>query len=166
MSATYANKVVVAGFGNEYRHDDGVGPIVAERAVAEIPLSNNVGPLSDPLDLLGVWNNAELVIVVDAVNSGAPVGTVQMLEVDVGGVSEFEFDAEPVASLSSTHGIGLAGVLRLARALGQAPRRLVVVGIEGERFDLGTGLSELVESAANEAVREVVNLIKEAERCA
>src|ERR1035441_10475972 len=48
MSATYANKVVVAGFGSEYRHDDGVGPIVAERAVAEMPLSNYVGPLSDP----------------------------------------------------------------------------------------------------------------------
>jgi hydrogenase maturation protease len=125
-----------------------------------------VGPLSDPLDLLGVWNNAALVVVVDALNSGAPVGTVQVLEVDVAGVSPFELDAEPVAGLASTHGIGLAGVLRLARALGQAPRRLVVVGVEGERFDLGTGLSASVESATSEAVRRIVNLVKEAEQCA
>jgi hydrogenase maturation protease len=164
--ATTAKKVVVAGFGSEFRHDDGVGPLVAERAVVRMPRSNYVGPLSDPLDLLGVWNNADLVIVVDAVSSGRPVGTVHVLEVDVKGVSLFDGDAEPVAGLSSTHGIGLAGVLRLARALGQAPRRLVVVGIEGERFDLGPGLSELVESAMTEAVQRVVNLMKEAEGCA
>lgn len=103
---------------------------------------------------------------VDAVASGAPVGTVRVLEVDVAGLSPFESDADPVASLSSTHGIGLAGVLRLARALGQAPRRLVVVGIEGERFDLGTGLSEQVVSATDDAVERVVNLIREAQLCA
>jgi hydrogenase maturation protease len=165
MRATNPHKVVVAGFGSEYRHDDGVGPLVAARAVSEMPQSFNAGPLSDPLDLLGVWNNADLVIVVDAVNSGARPGTVQSLEVDVEGVSSFDGDVEPVAGLSSTHGIGLAGVLRLARALGQAPRRLVVVGIEGERFDLGTGLSEQVELAMNEAVQRVVNLLREAEQC-
>ena len=166
MIANRAPKVVVAGFGSEDRHDDGVGPIVAERVVAEMPDSNNVGPLSDPLDLLGVWNNADLVVVVDAVASGAPIGTVRVLEVDVAGLSQFESDADPVVSLSSTHGIGLAGVLRLARALGQAPRRLVVVGIEGERFDLGTGLSERVASATGDAVEQVVNLIREAQLCA
>lgn len=166
MSTSRAIKVIVAGFGSEYRHDDGVGPLVAERAVVQMPLSNYVGPLSDPLDLLGVWNNADMVIVVDAVNSGAAVGTVHVLEVDVKDVSEFESGADPFASLSSTHGIGFAGVLRLARALGQAPRRLVVVGIEGERFDLGQGLSESVETAATEAVARVVGLIKEAGRCA
>lgn len=165
MSTSHARKVVVAGFGSEYRHDDGVGPLVAERAVAEMPLSFNVGPLSDPLDLLGVWNNADLVIVVDAVHSGAPAGTIRSLEVDVTGLSTFDGDAEPAVGLSSTHGIGLAGVLRLARALGQAPRRLVVVGVEGERFDLGPGLSELVESAMTEAVQRVVNLMREAEPC-
>lgn len=161
-----AAKVIVAGFGSEYRHDDGVGPLVAERAVARMPSSRNVGPLSDPLDLLGVWNNATMAIVVDAVNSSAPVGTVQVLEVDVQGVSEFDGDAEPVAGLSSTHGIGLAGVLRLARALGQAPKCLVVVGIVGERFDLGPGLSASVAASVEEAEKEVVRLIEEAEQCA
>jgi hydrogenase maturation protease len=68
-----------------------------------------------------------------------------------------------VAGLASTHGIGLAGVLRLSRALGQAPQRLVVVGIEGERFDLGQGLSEKVEAAVPEAVQRVVELIREAQ---
>jgi hydrogenase maturation protease len=155
-----AARVVVAGFGSEFRHDDGVGPLVAEQAVAQASLTHNVGPLSDPLDLLGVWNNADLVVVVDAVSSGAPTGTVQTLELNVDHVSQFDSDAQPVAS---THGIGLAGVLRLARALGQAPQRLVVVGIEGERFDIGQGLSERVQAAVPEAVQRVVDLIEEAQ---
>ncbi|MGA2293825.1 MAG: hydrogenase maturation protease [Acidimicrobiales bacterium] len=158
-----AARVVVAGFGSEFRHDDGVGPLVAEQAVAQASLSHNVGPLSDPLDLLGVWNNADLVVVVDAVSSGAPTGSVQTLELDVEHVSQFDSDAQPVAGLASTHGIGLAGVLRLARALGQAPQRLVVVGIEGERFDIGQGLSEKVRAAVPEAVQRVVDLIEEAQ---
>jgi Ni,Fe-hydrogenase maturation factor len=54
----------------------------------------------------------------------------------------------------------------LARALGQAPRRLVVVGIEGERFDLGRGLSDDVEAAVPNAVQRVVNLMREAKSCA
>jgi Ni,Fe-hydrogenase maturation factor len=39
----------------------------------------------------------------------------------------------------------------------------VVVGIEGERFDLGQGLSEKVEAAVPEAVQRVVELIREAQ---
>jgi Ni,Fe-hydrogenase maturation factor len=57
-------------------------------------------------------------------------------------------------------------VLRLARAIDQAPRRLVVVGIEGERFDLGEGLSDLVAAVVPEAVQRVVALIEEAQSCA
>jgi len=166
MIATSAVRVVVAGFGSEYRRDDGVGTLVAERATAQMPSSHFVGPLSDPLDLLGEWNGADLVIVVDAVHSGAPVGTLQTIEMDVENLANMDVDVESVAGESSTHGLGLVAVLRLARALDQAPRRLIVVGIEGERFDVGEGLSDLVEAAVPDAVQRVVELIKEAQSCA
>ena len=58
----------------------------------------------------------------------------------------------------STHGIGLAGVFRLARAVGAAPRRVVVVGIEGEDFAQGVGLSPAVEIALPDAVDKVLGL--------
>jgi len=157
--------VVVAGLGSEFRRDDGVGSVVAERAVTEAASARDVGPIGDPLDLLGVWNNADLVVIVDAVASGAPPGQVRVLEMDVARLSAHD-DGAAVPAPQSTHGIGLAGVLRLARALGQAPARLVVVGIEGERFDLGRGLSPSVQAAVPEAVRRVVELIKEVHPCA
>ena len=49
---------------------------------------------------------------------------------------------------SSTHLLGLAEVLELARALGPAARRgSTVIGIEGDRFGLGARPSPAVEGA-------------------
>jgi hydrogenase maturation protease len=166
MSTVGISKVVVAGFGSSDRHDDGVGATVAEQAALRVSPSSYVGPLSDPLDLLGVWDGADLVVVVDALRSGAPVGTVHTLEIEVDHASHHVRSAPITAGEASTHGLGLVAVLRLARALGQAPRRLVVVGIEGERFDLGHGLSDVVEAAVPDAVQRVVDLIREARQCA
>lgn len=161
-----AVEVVVAGFGSPDRHDDGVGPLVASLVADGSAPVKNIGPLSDPLDLLGHWNRADLVIVVDALRSGAPAGTIRVLELDVdlAGESSGSDDTDP--GVTSTHGIGLAGVVRLARAIGQGPSRLVVVGVEGEVFGFGEGLSPAVAAAVPEAVTRVLSLIREVESCA
>ena len=156
----------MAGFGSEYRRDDGIGVVVAAQAVAASPTSCNVGPLGDPLDLLGTWNGADLVVVVDAVRSGARPGTIRVLEMDVNPPRGLEQGIDGGSGEASTHGIGLSGVLRLARALGQAPARLVVVGIEGEEFGFGREMSHSVRAAVPEAVRRVVELIEEVSACA
>jgi len=175
--------VVVAGFGSEYRHDDGVGIVVAERLAALVGDAFDVGPVVDPLDLLGRWDDADLAIVVDAVHSGASPGTLRLVELTApppAGAREGPEDrarsddagAGPAVSreqrgpgVTSSHGIGLAGVVRLARAVGHAPQRVVVVGIEGDNFAQGTGLSPSVARAVPEAVDKVVRMIEEARRC-
>jgi hydrogenase maturation protease len=139
---------------------------VAARAAAQTLVARDVGPFSDPLDLLGHWNGADLVIVIDAVRSGSQPGIVRVLEIDSDGAVGDDEGSGLEQGVTSTHGIGLTGVLRLARALGQAPARLVVVGIEGEAFGLGQGLSGAVEAAVPEAVRRVVQLIEEVRPCA
>ncbi len=65
-------RVVVAGMGNEYRRDDGAGPAVAAASAKEAPATIDIGPVVDPLDLLGRWDGADLAIVVDALRSGGP----------------------------------------------------------------------------------------------
>ena len=40
----------------------------------------DIGPLTDPLDLLGAWDGADLAIVVDAVRSGAAPGTLRVVD--------------------------------------------------------------------------------------
>lgn len=157
------SRVVVAGFGSQYRLDDGVGPLVAALAEQESDTALDVGPLSEPLDLLGHWNDVELVIVIDAVRSGASAGTVHVVEISIDESDQGdEGSSDALASVTtSTHGIGFEGALRLARAIGQAPTRLVIVGVEGERFGIGEGLSRAVEAAVPEALRRVLGLIEE-----
>jgi hydrogenase maturation protease len=156
--------VLVAGIGSEYRHDDGVGAVVAAAVALATTSTRDVGPLGEPLDLLGRCNDADLVVVIDATRSGATPGTVQVIELDL--TAGDDTITRGPSRESSSHGIGLTGVVRLARAVGQAPRRLVVVGVEGERFDVGEGLSQSVAAAVPEAVSRVVELIREVDACA
>ncbi len=155
--------VVVAGLGSEYRHDDGAGPLVAARAVEEAGAGRDIGPIVDPLDLLGIWDGADLAVVVDTVRSGAEPGTLHVVELGCEAGAGVPDDR---SGPTSTHGIGLTGVLRLARAVGHAPGRVVVVGVEGTSFDRGTGLSPAVAAALPAAVRRVVELIREVRGCA
>ena len=158
-----AHHVVVAGLGSEYRRDDGAGPAAVSLVVQQCPGVTVVGPLDDPLDLLGLWDGAALAVVVDAVSSGSPPGTVQVVELDPAGPGLTR--QQGASATNSTHGIGLAGVYRLARAIERAPSRVVVVGIEGSDFGQGMGLSQGVEVGVEHAAYHVVEMIREVSRC-
>ena len=138
-----------------------------------------MGPVVDPLDLLNRWDDARLAIVVDAVRSGANPGSIRVMDltlppsnplpaVPVGSASgdHHRVRAPSGARSTSSHGIGLVGALRLGRAVGRAPSRVVVIGIEGHDFTQGVGLSPAVEAAVSAAVREVSGLIEELPPCA
>ncbi len=149
-------RVVVACLGNELRRDDGAGPAV----LAELGAGPDMGAapscrrLGSPYDLLGFWDRAELAVVVDAVQAGGQPGRVCVLE--LGGAGEGGTRAV------SSHGPGMAEVLRLARVLDTAPGRVVVVGIEGDDFGHGAGLSEPVlrgVGAAAGAVRALLRTV-------
>jgi hydrogenase maturation protease len=155
--------IVVAGLGSTYRGDDAVGPMVAALFAGVNDDVRDVGPLAEPLDLLGRFDGADLAIVIDAVRSGAPIGTVQVMDIDVEHVND-DGTAEP--AVTSTHGIGLVGVLRVARAIDRAPRRLVVVAVEGESFELGSSMSAAVRAAVPEAFLAVARLIESEQLCA
>jgi hydrogenase maturation protease len=144
-------RVVVAGIGNAFRRDDGAGPAVA-RVVAASTGAVDIGPIGEPLDLLGRWETADLAVLVDATRSDAAAGTVRLVELG---------DAV-YRSSQSTHAIGLDRVVRLAQVLRRAPARVVVVGIEGEDFSDGEGLSPAVGDAVPAAARRIAELIAEA----
>jgi hydrogenase maturation protease len=64
--------------------------------------------------------------------------------------------------LASTHAFGIADTIELARALGKAPRRVALVGVEGRAFGMGDSLSAEVEAALGAAVDAVLRTIEEA----
>jgi len=143
--------------GSEYRRDDGAGVAVADAVARTCPGVTWLGPISEPLDLLGLWDGADLVVVTDAVRSGAGPGTVRVIDLSETAGTVPGSGGPP--GTTSTHGIGLVGVLRLARAVGGAPGRVVVVGIEGCDFADGVGLSPAVARAVPDAVDQVRELV-------
>jgi len=162
-------RVVVAAMGNEYRRDDGAGAAVVASLAPRLEElcvpgfdATGVGPFGDPLDLLGQWDHATLAVVVDAVRTGAAPGTVVVVDLGAGSDATGALDARA----SSTHGLGVAGALRLAQAVGRAPDRVVAVGIEGEDFGNGTVLSEAVARAVATAAARVLDIVRKERPCA
>ena len=144
-------------------------PGVSRRAGREPAGHGDVGPVVDPLDLLDCWDGAGLAIVVDAVRSGAsraPSGSWSWPRTPP---TDRPRRSRPSrASDQHATGSGWPACSRLrpdARRPGAATR-VVVVGIEGDDFSQGTGLSRAVEAAVPAAVREVVELIEEVAPCA
>ena len=128
--------------GNPERGDDGAGALVAARLRdLGVEAETRTGEASE---LLEAWRGADHVVVVDAVETGAPVGTVWRWD---GWQASF-----PVRSSTSTHGLGLSEAITLARVLDRLPERLRIYGIEGRRFEPGTEVSPEVKLAVEEVV--------------
>jgi len=142
--------VLVIGVGNDYRHDDAVGLIVARRLKGHV--ADNVTVLEESGEgtaLMAAWQGADVVILVDALHSRASPGTVRRLEASALTGHEHLFRV-------STHAISVADAIELAGAMGMLPPQLIIYGIEGEDFEAGVGLSPAVERAARQVVEAVL----------
>ena len=141
-----------ACLGSRYRGDDAVGPLVAERlrAAGVTVLECN----EEPTRLLDAWAGLELVVVVDAVSSGAAPGTIHR-------VDAVPASLPPGLRLASTHAFSLPDALALGQELGRAPARVVLVGVEGAAFGMGDPLTPEVETVLDEATATVLAELEE-----
>ncbi len=158
---------LLVGLGSSDRGDDAVGPLAA-RAVAARGLPGvRVVECVDPITLLDLWCAVDLVVVVDAVRSGAPPGTVHRLHTVAGPrrpARDGDRPSLPAASWPrtggcGTHAFGLGTAIELGRALRRLPRHLVVVGVEAVGFDHGARLSAPVAAALAGVVDDVVEAL-------
>ncbi|MCC6803364.1 MAG: hydrogenase maturation protease [Anaerolineae bacterium] len=143
------------GIGNLYRRDDGAGLYVAQRlrleALPNLSVAEHDGEGTSLLDAL---SGADDVILIDALNSGAPPGTVVRFCVQDTPLPTGQFGR-------STHAFGVAEAVELARSLGQLPQRCTVYGIEGACFEWGMGLTPAVEKAARRLADEIARQLRE-----
>lgn len=148
-------RVVVAGFGNELRGDDGFGIAVMRRLEAE-PAREGVTCVE--VGTAGLRLTQELLtpcdrlIVVDAMARGGSPGTVYVLKVD----------DVPDATAVDLHLAVPSRALSLAKALGALPPETFLVGCEPAEVDeLVMELSAPVRAAVDKAATEVRALIGE-----
>lgn len=141
--------VVVIGYGNDLRSDDGAGREVARRierddlpGVAVISLSQLTPELA--LDIASV----ERVVFVDA--------SIETTELEVRRVAP----GRPGSSTMSHHG-DPATLLALAADVGDPPESAFVVSIPAERLGLGFEFSTATAAAVDGAVAIVTDLATE-----
>lgn len=135
----------VIGIGNPDRGDDGAGRAVARwlrgRLQDGVEILEENGEVTA---LLAAFEGAAAVFLVDACVSASQPGRVRRYDVAAAPLPQEAF------ALSS-HGLGLAEAVELARALGRLPPRCVVYAIEGACFEAGQPLSPAVAAAVDEA---------------
>ncbi len=153
---------LLIGVGNPDRGDDGAGRRVAQALAGELPEDIEILQLSgEATEIVSQLQGAEAAILVDASSSGATAGTVQ----------RFDVVAEPLPRelfAVSTHGVGVADAIELARVLGDLPAVCIVYAIEAQRFDAGQPLSAAVAAAVPQVVQRVraeVEKLAARERC-
>ena len=166
---------LVIGLGNPDRGDDAVGLHVARQVAAlGMPGVAVMEAEGDMLALLDRWAGATRVLVVDAAMMRAAVmptqpgsaemGSAAMEGAEPGRIHRLDPSLGPLPrdlALGSTHALGLADAVELARTLGLLPRRMAIYAIEAGGFDPGAALSPAVAAAAADATALIVAELRE-----
>ena len=140
-------RILVAGVGNLLRGDDGFGPAVAE-LLGHLPegadvVETGIGGIALLQEIMA---GCDGLILIDAVDRGAPPGTVFVLEPEVG-----EGVHQPDVHLANPD-----RVLSMAKTMGFLPDRVRIIGCQPEDVDeLCQGLSPVVQRALPHAVRKI-----------
>lgn len=145
-------EIVVIGCGDCCAGDDAVGIVVVEALRQNAPKGLSLRLMGDlgPGFLCELGHGASTVILVDAVKSGAKLGTVHFLQ-----LPSVPFIAGNPHAVS-THSLGLELEIELALVYGGCPK-MFLLGIEiGDRC-VGKKLSPIVSVAVDKAIDKLVD---------
>jgi hydrogenase maturation protease len=146
---------LVLGLGNVLLGDDGVGAAAIARLEREYRIPPGVrvedgGTLG--LALLDLLTSAERVILVDAVRTDVPAGTlVRLAGADV---------MDAVRDRLSPHQVGVADLLDAARLIGRYPATVTLLGLVPDNIDLAVVRSAAVEGALETLVDAIVREVQ------
>lgn len=146
--------VLVAGVGNIFLGDDGFGCEVARLLERE---SLPAGVVAKDYGIGGLHLAYEIadgvgtLILIDSSAYGDEPGEVNVLEADTDAGASSAFDA---------HSMDPVSVLNSVRNLGVEPPRTLIVGCKPACLEDGIGLSPVVASAVEPAMRVVLELIE------
>ncbi len=146
---------VIIGMGNPLLSDDGVGSVVAHAVAQRLMHRTNLSLVelhTGGIRLMEAMVGYRWAVVVDAMVSGAPPGTVHRFD---------PHDFVTTKNTFSSHDTDFATAWDLGRMAGVAlPEQVAFWGIEGREFDLfGETLSGEVAAAVSESVDLIVEQI-------
>jgi hydrogenase maturation protease len=146
-----SKRILVAGVGNVLRGDDGFGPAVTELlghlpAGAEV-VETGTGGVALLQELMV---GCDGLVLIDAVDRGAPPGTLFVLEPEVGeGVH-----------VPDVHLANPDRVLSMAKTMGYLPDRVRIIGCQPlDIEEMCQGLSPVVQRALPHAVKRIEEIV-------
>ncbi len=150
-SADKTIDVLVLGLGNILLGDDGLGAAALARVERDYRIPAGVrledgGTLG--LSLLGLLTDSNHVILVDAVRTDGPPGTLVRLD------GSDVIDA--VRERLSPHQVGVADLLDAARLIDSYPTEVTLLGLVPETIDLAVARSSAVDGGLDELVSAIV----------
>ena len=149
-------ETLVLGIGNLLLSDEGVGCRCVEeleRRYVLPPAVSCVDGGTAGFELLPLVEDAQALIIIDALKDGRAPGTLVLVE----------NDAVPRLMLTRTspHQIGICEVLATAQLTGKVPKRLLFFGIEPKSLEVAMGLSPEVSQALDKALDAVVSSLRD-----
>jgi hydrogenase maturation protease len=144
-------KILVLGIGNLVMTDDGIGVRVVQLLGERYRFPEEVTVLDGGtlgLDLLPRIEEARRLIIVDAVETGEPPGTLVRLS--------GEEIPQALETKLSPHQMGLKDLLTVASLLDYAPEETVLWGVQPESIEMELRLSAPVEAQLEPLVGKVL----------
>jgi hydrogenase maturation protease len=144
-------RVIVLGIGNMLMTDEGIGVRVVEEIERRFRMPPEVEVIdggTSGMELLDALDQLDHLIVVDAVRSGDPPGTlIRLVDDEVPALFQTRL---------SPHQLGLSDVLASLMLMGGSPKHLVLLGCEPESLATAMGLTPAVEARVEDLVQSVL----------
>ena len=151
ISGSRQRRVTVIGLGNPLMGDDGLGVQAIERLQAQYEMPSSVEVVDGGtwgMRLLPTIEDAESLLLIDAIDLGMPPGT------------EVELARDEIprtfALKLSPHQIDVAEVLALSEVRGRLPDQMVAIGLQPAHIAFGSPLSQKVEGRLDALVATAV----------
>jgi hydrogenase maturation protease len=149
------SKITILGIGNTLFSDEGVGihllPLL-EEALKNYENIEIIEGLTDGMRLLGPVEEAENLIIIDAINAGKEGGTIISLAGD-------EIPAYFGIKMS-IHQLGFQEVLLAAKMRERYPKQIVMFGMQPTSLELGVELTETNQKKLGELAKAVIAQVK------
>ncbi|MGI5880477.1 MAG: HyaD/HybD family hydrogenase maturation endopeptidase [Syntrophomonadaceae bacterium] len=148
------NKPIILGLGNPLFRDEGLGIHLIHQLMQEgfHMQAELIDGGTDALSLLGIVENTDYLLVVDAIDNNLPAGTI----LQISGEEIPLFTTEKM----SAHQIGFQDVLALASLRKNLPAHFILIGVQPESLDWGTDLTPPVAKTfpfLKNMIREHIN---------
>lgn len=155
MNRQIDQKITILGIGNTLFSDEGVGihllPLL-EEALKNYDNIEIIEGLTDGMKLLGPVEDAENLIIIDAINAGKEPGTIITL---VGDEIPAYFGIK-----MSIHQLGFQEVLLAAKLRERYPKQIVMFGMQPTSLQMGIVLTETNQNKLGELAETVINQVK------